>query len=76
MTSTFRQVAWHWRIASVRDEGEMWGWSIFPEGFTPADLLDLTRLQTWTVKPASAALSSRLRAEGRAALRPPAPLSF
>ncbi|MHB0875348.1 MAG: hypothetical protein ACYC5O_04805 [Anaerolineae bacterium] len=35
------------------DEGEMWGWSIFPEGFNPVDLLDLTRLQTWTMKPAA-----------------------
>jgi hypothetical protein len=36
-----------------RNERDMWGWVIFPEGFNPVDLLDLTRLQTWTIKPAA-----------------------
>jgi hypothetical protein len=35
-----------------RDEDELWGWVIFPEGFSAPDLLELTRLQAWTIKPA------------------------
>jgi len=35
------------------DEREMWGWTIFPRGFSAPDLLELTRLQTWTMKPAT-----------------------
>jgi len=34
------------------DEREMWGWTIFPPGFSAPDLLELTRLQAWTIKPA------------------------
>jgi hypothetical protein len=35
----------------VTGEGA-WGWSIFPEGFDAPGLIDLGKLQTWTLKPA------------------------
>ncbi len=34
------------------DERGLWDWSIFPRGFSAPDLMDLTRLQAWTMKPA------------------------
>ncbi len=30
----------------------MWNWTPFPEGFDAPDLIELTRLQAWTIKPA------------------------
>ena len=35
----------------VTGEGA-WGWSIFPEGFEAPGLIELGKLQTWTLKPA------------------------
>lgn len=37
--------------AEVREQGAF-GWTIFPEGFSAPHLMDLGRLQTWTLKPA------------------------
>jgi len=37
----------------VRGNG-VWGWSIFAAGFNPTDLIELGRLQAWTLKPALA----------------------
>jgi hypothetical protein len=37
--------------AEVREQGAF-GWVIFPEGFSAPHLMDLGRLQTWTLKPA------------------------
>jgi len=34
------------------DRRELWGWVIFPEGFSANDLVEFTRLQAWTLKPA------------------------
>jgi len=36
----------------AKDGPGMWGWVPFPEGFSARDLLELTRLQAWTLKPA------------------------
>jgi len=38
--------------AQVARSGTSWGWTIFPEGFSAPDLLELSRLQAWTMKPA------------------------
>jgi hypothetical protein len=35
----------------VHGEG-VWGWSIFAAGFNPTDLIELGRLQAWSLKPA------------------------
>ncbi|MCX7796053.1 MAG: hypothetical protein N2380_05995 [bacterium] len=35
----------------VKEEG-VWNWTIFPEGFSAPNLIELARLQTWTLKPA------------------------
>ena len=34
------------------EEEGLWSWVIFPEGFSAPDVLELTRLQAWTMKPA------------------------
>ncbi len=34
------------------DARRAFGWAIHPEGFNPAELMDLARLQGWTLKPA------------------------
>lgn len=34
------------------DSPELWGWVIFPEGFHAPRLMELARLQAWTLKPA------------------------
>ncbi|MFQ5721540.1 MAG: polysaccharide deacetylase family protein [Candidatus Aminicenantales bacterium] len=31
---------------------DVWQWSIFPKGFTAPDLIELAKLQAWTLKPA------------------------
>jgi hypothetical protein len=36
---------------NVTGEGA-WGWVIFPEGFDAPGLIDLGKLQAWTLKPA------------------------
>jgi len=36
------------------DSTKLWDWPIFPEGFHSAPLMQLARLQTWTLKPAIA----------------------
>ena len=43
------------------DSVKVWDWPIFPEGFHSAHLMELARLQAWTLKPAivSPDLSSR-----------------
>ncbi len=39
--------------ASVaEDSPKLWSWPIFPEGFHAPRLMDLARLQSWTIKPA------------------------
>jgi hypothetical protein len=41
------------QLASERHIREdVWGWVIFPKGFDAPHLLELARLQTWTLKPA------------------------
>jgi hypothetical protein len=34
------------------DSTKLWGWIIFPEGFHAPRLMELARLQAWTLKPA------------------------
>ncbi|MEO6923004.1 MAG: hypothetical protein ABI142_04205, partial [Bryocella sp.] len=36
----------------ARDSPELWSWPIFPLGFHSAHLMELARLQAWTLKPA------------------------
>jgi len=37
----------------VADDGpNLWGWVIFPEGFHAPRIMELARLQAWTLKPA------------------------
>jgi len=36
----------------ARDSVKLWDWPIFPEGFHSAHLMELARLQAWTLKPA------------------------
>lgn len=36
----------------ARDSSEIWSWPIFPPGFHSEHLLELARLQAWTLKPA------------------------
>jgi hypothetical protein len=52
------------RIA--KDAGKAYNWVIHAKGFAPADLLDLARLQAWTLKPA------KLRETERASFVPAA----
>ena len=33
-------------------ETALWGWSVFPEGFDAPELVELAKLQSWTLKPA------------------------
>jgi hypothetical protein len=39
----------HW---VAKDSPSVWDWPIFPPGFHSAQLMDLARLQAWTLKPA------------------------
>jgi hypothetical protein len=34
------------------DSVELWSWPIFPEGFHAPRIMELARLQAWTLKPA------------------------
>jgi hypothetical protein len=34
------------------DSPGLWGWPIFPEGFHAPRVMELARLQAWTLKPA------------------------
>jgi hypothetical protein len=34
------------------DSTRLWGWVIFPEGFQAPKIIELARLQSWTLKPA------------------------
>jgi hypothetical protein len=36
----------------AKDSPSIWSWPIFPRGFHSAHLMDLARLQAWTLKPA------------------------
>lgn len=36
----------------AEDSTKLWGWVIFPEGFHAPKLMELARLQAWTLKPA------------------------
>ena len=36
----------------AEDSPKLWGWIIFPEGFHAPQLMELARLQAWTLKPA------------------------
>ena len=36
----------------AEDSPKLWGWVIFPEGFHAPQLMELARLQAWTLKPA------------------------
>lgn len=38
----------------AEDSVKLWGWPIFPEGFHAPRLMELARLQAWTLKPAVA----------------------
>jgi len=39
----------------AEDSPALWGWVIFPEGFHSPRIMDLARLQAWTLKPATVA---------------------
>jgi len=34
------------------DDPKLWGWIIFPKGFRAPAMMELGRLQAWTLKPA------------------------
>jgi hypothetical protein len=36
----------------AEDSPGLWGWVIFPEGFHAPHIMELARLQAWTLKPA------------------------
>jgi hypothetical protein len=36
----------------AQDSAALWGWIIFPEGFHAPRIMELARLQAWTLKPA------------------------
>lgn len=36
----------------AEDKPQLWGWPIFPEGFTAPKIMEQARLQAWTLKPA------------------------
>jgi hypothetical protein len=36
----------------AEDSTRLWGWVIFPEGFQAPKIIELARLQAWTLKPA------------------------
>lgn len=36
----------------AKDSPKLWGWVIFPEGFHAPAIMELARLQAWTLKPA------------------------
>ena len=36
----------------AEDSPKLWGWIIFPEGFHAPQVMELARLQAWTLKPA------------------------
>ena len=36
----------------AKDSPRLWGWVIFPEGFHSPEIMELGRLQAWTLKPA------------------------
>jgi hypothetical protein len=36
----------------AKDSARLWGWVIFPEGFHAPVIMELGRLQAWTLKPA------------------------
>jgi len=36
----------------AEDSPQLWGWVIFPEGFHAPQIMELARLQAWTLKPA------------------------
>jgi len=36
----------------AEDSPRLWGWVIFPEGFHAPKLMEIARLQAWTLKPA------------------------
>lgn len=40
------------RYVSSRGAKSCWGWIVFPEGFEAWNLVEVARLQTWTLKPA------------------------
>ena len=37
----------------AKDSLSLWGWVIFPEGFHAPKIMEIARLQAWTLKPAS-----------------------
>lgn len=39
-------------LESQVTEENVWGWVIFPEGFDAPNIIELARLQTWSLKPA------------------------
>ena len=36
----------------AEDSPALWSWPIFPEGFHAPGIMELARLQAWTLKPA------------------------
>ncbi|MFN0124946.1 MAG: hypothetical protein ACKV2V_30955 [Blastocatellia bacterium] len=36
----------------AENSAKLWGWVIFPEGFTAPRIMEMARLQAWTIKPA------------------------
>jgi len=50
----------------TRNTHETWNWPIFRPGFTGNHLLDLARLQAWTLKPAQLAPEENTEAKGPA----------
>ncbi len=37
---------------AAEDSPGLWGWVIFPEGFHAPQIMEMARLQAWTLKPA------------------------
>ena len=36
----------------AKDSPRLWGWVIFPKGFNAPHMMELAKLQAWTIKPA------------------------
>ena len=49
---TIRQGELEARKFVADDSPNLWGWVIFPEGFNAPHMMELAKLQAWTIKPA------------------------
>jgi hypothetical protein len=53
----------------ANDSPEIWGWPIFPEGFHAPKIMELAKLQAWTLKPAVLKTGSSVLSVGNLARR-------